>query len=152
MAVGGQQGAPGFDAERLRAARRDARLTQRELAAQVGATETAIANWEGGGRSPRVDRLAQLARALGVRPIDLTDAAGTGTPSLLQLRLGAGLLQEQVAERAGMTRQKYQTLETGAVASLSGADATALAGALDVDAGEVRAAHAVSRAEHLGTS
>jgi transcriptional regulator with XRE-family HTH domain len=151
MPVGGQQGAPGFDAERLRAARRAAHLTQRQLADQVGVTETAIANWEGGGRSPRVDRLGQLARALGVRPIDLTDAAGTGTPSLLQLRLGAGLLQEQVAEAARMTRQKYQTLEGGATAGLRGADVAALAEALGVDAIEVRAAHAVSRAEYLGT-
>jgi transcriptional regulator with XRE-family HTH domain len=144
---GGQQGAPGFRGDRLRAARRAAGKTQLRLSQELGVHETVVANWERGERVPRVDRLGELARALGVRPADLTDLAEDGPASLQVLRVGAGLLQEQVAARAGLTRTKYAALERGEIASLSERDCAALAGVLRVDADQVRSAHAVSRAE-----
>jgi transcriptional regulator with XRE-family HTH domain len=146
VAGGGQQGAPGFDGRRLRAARRAAGLTQLQLSELVGVHETAVTNWERGERVPRVDRLRVLAAALKVRPADLTDLAEDGPASLQALRVGAGLLQDQVAAGAGLTRTKYAALERGEIASLSGRDAAALARVLGVGVGVVRTAHAVSRA------
>jgi transcriptional regulator with XRE-family HTH domain len=55
----------------VRAARRQAGLTQRELAERVGTTQSAVARWEAGGDSPRLDTLAALLRACGVEA-DLT--------------------------------------------------------------------------------
>jgi transcriptional regulator with XRE-family HTH domain len=142
-------GAPGFDGRRLRDARRAARLTQRQLGERLGVGETGVANWETGQRVPRTDRLGELARILGVRPADFTSVEGERAASLLRLRVSAGLLQEQVAAQAGLTRTKYSALERGEIASLSDRDAVALAGAMHVHADEVRAAHTVSRAEHV---
>jgi transcriptional regulator with XRE-family HTH domain len=67
----------------------------------------------------------------------------------VQLRVAAGLLQEQVAERARLTRTKYSALERGEIASLSTRDAAALADALGTTGEEIRSAHAVGRAAHL---
>jgi transcriptional regulator with XRE-family HTH domain len=149
VAGGGQQGAPGFDGGRLRAARRAAGLTQLQLSEELGVHETAVTNWERGERVPRVDRLGELARALKVRPADLTDSADDGPGSLQALRVAAGLLQDQVAAGAGLTRTKYAALERGEVASVSERDCAALAGVLGVHPADVGAAHAVSRAEYL---
>ena len=207
-------GTPGFDGRRLRAARRSAGLTQAQLAQQVGVPTTGVANWETGYRAPRADRLAELARLLGVPPSELTSvptdrdaaierlrlAAGqyavafdaavdagwgpadlerlgfpllapdvvlaggrrpavpgerAGSPpaaastSLAQLRVFAGLLQDQAAARAGLTRTKYSALERGEIGSLSAQDSAALADAFGVDVEAVRAAHAVGRAAFL---
>src|SRR5260370_15089218 len=150
MTGGGQQGAPGFEGGRVRAARQAARLTQRQVADRLGVHFTVVANWEAGRRIPRVDRLGELARQLGVRPAELTSAADdTGPPSLRHLRVGAGLLQEHVADRTRMSRQKYAALERGEIATLGDADARALAGTLGVGRDEVRTAQAVSRAAFL---
>jgi len=50
----------------VRAARQQAGLTQRELAERVGTTQSAIARWEAGADSPRLDTLSTLLRACGV--------------------------------------------------------------------------------------
>jgi transcriptional regulator with XRE-family HTH domain len=146
---GGQQGAPGFRGDRLRAARRAAGMTQLQLSAEPGVHEMVVANWERGQRVPRVDRLRELARALNVSAADLTDLAEDGPASLQALRVAASLLQEQVAARAGLTRTKYAALERGEIASLSQRDCAALAAVLGVGVGELRTAHAVSRAGPL---
>jgi len=149
VSVGGQQGAPGFDGRRLRQARRAAGLTQLQLSEKLGVHETHVTNWERGERVPRVDRLGELARVLRVKPADLTDPAEDGPASLRALRVAAGLLQDRVAEGAGLTRTKYAALERGEVAGLSDRDCAALAKVLRVHREEVRAAHAVSRSEFL---
>lgn len=142
-------GAPGFDGRRLREARRAAGMTQRQLAEQLGIPDTGVINWETGQRAPRTDRLPELARILGKHPADLTAPAEDRAPSLVELRVAAGLLQNQVATRAGLTRTKYSALERGEIASLSTRDTQALATALGTAAEEVRAAHAVGRAAYL---
>ena len=149
MAGGGQQGAPGFDGQRLRRARQAAGLTQLQLSEALGVHETHVTNWERGERVPRVDRLGKLAQVLRVKPTDLTDLAEDGPPSLKALRVAAGLLQDQLAERAGLTRTKYAALERGEIVGLSDRDGAALAGVLGVRSEEVRAAHAVSRSGFL---
>jgi transcriptional regulator with XRE-family HTH domain len=50
----------------IRAARRAAGLTQQQLAALVGTTQSAIARWESASESPRLDSLASVLRACGV--------------------------------------------------------------------------------------
>ena len=55
----------------VRTARREAGLTQRELAERVGTTQSAIARWEAGAESPRLDTLSSLLRACGIEG-DLT--------------------------------------------------------------------------------
>ena len=49
----------------IREARRRARLTQKVLAAKLGTTQSAIARWENGAVSPRVDTLDRMLRACG---------------------------------------------------------------------------------------
>lgn len=49
----------------VRAARLEAGLTQRELAERVGTTQSAVARWEAGAESTRLDTLASLLRACG---------------------------------------------------------------------------------------
>lgn len=57
--------------EVVRAARLDAGLTQQQLADRVGTTQSAIARWESGADTPRLDSLAALLRACGFEA-DLT--------------------------------------------------------------------------------
>lgn len=146
--VGGRQGATGFDGARLRALRHRAKLSQRALGALIGADITVIANYENGRAVPRVDRLGQLAVALGASPVDLLPA-DVGVESLERLRVRGGMLQADVAERAGMTRTKYAAIERGQTATISPADARTLADILDVDLEQVLSAQAVARAAFL---
>lgn len=143
--VEGRRGGRGFDGARLRALRHRAKLSQRALGLAIGADEMVIASYENGRAAPRVDRLGQLALALGACPADLLPA-DYELDSLERLRVKAGMLQAEVAERAGMTRTKYAAIERGQTATVSPADARTLAGILGVDVDEVLAAQAVTRA------
>jgi transcriptional regulator with XRE-family HTH domain len=49
----------------LRALRGDAGLSQGELAARLGTTQSAISRWEHDGDAPRLATLAEIARACG---------------------------------------------------------------------------------------
>lgn len=53
--------------ERLRAARRRAGLTQRELAAKAGVSAMSISRYECGRRYPSGRTLLKITRALGIR-------------------------------------------------------------------------------------
>lgn len=146
--VGGRQGAAGFDGTRLRSLRRAAKLSQRELADMIGADSPVIANYENGRALPRVDRLRELATALGVDPSELLPS-GVGVSSLERLRVRAGLLQADVAERAGMTRTKYAAIERGQTATIGADDAHALAAVLEVDVDGILIAQALARASFV---
>jgi transcriptional regulator with XRE-family HTH domain len=148
VVIGGRQGATGFNGARLRALRHGAKLSQRELGELIGADFTVIANYENGRAAPRVDRLGQLAQALGASPADLLPD-DYGVESLERLRVQAGMLQADVAERAGMTRTKYAAIERGQTATINQADARMLAVILEVDLEQVLAAQAVARAAFL---
>src|SRR6476661_6987823 len=50
----------------IREARRRAGLTQAELAARAGTTQSVIARWERGGSRPTVERLTALVDACGL--------------------------------------------------------------------------------------
>ncbi len=57
--------------ERLRALRKKASLTQEQLADNTGFSLMTIRRWEWGERSPRVEEVKALAKALGVSEADL---------------------------------------------------------------------------------
>jgi SOS-response transcriptional repressor LexA len=52
--------------ERIRARRKELRLTQKDLASKVGVSHVSISQWEKDETAPRGDNLLALARALGV--------------------------------------------------------------------------------------
>lgn len=54
-------------AELVYTTRTDAGLTQIQLAAAMGTSQSAIAAWENGARTPGVDALERLAKACGKR-------------------------------------------------------------------------------------
>lgn len=60
-------------ADRIRAARKKAGLTQRALAALLGVDKSAVAQWEGGGGGAgiKMANLVEVARICGVRPSEL---------------------------------------------------------------------------------
>lgn len=147
--AGGRQGAAGFDPGRLRAARMAARLTQTALAAAADVHPNEVGYWEAGTRVPQVETVAVLARALGLRPADLLEPSASGRPTLRQLRVAAGLSQEQAADRAGLQKHRYAALERGEAARLTDTEVDALARALDVGPDRARTAQAASRADRL---
>jgi transcriptional regulator with XRE-family HTH domain len=53
----------------LREARTRARLTQRDLAARAGTTQSVVARIEAGSGSPRMETVERLLRAAGFRPV-----------------------------------------------------------------------------------
>lgn len=53
----------------MAAARVNAELTQKELAAECGVTETTVVNWEKGTSHPHIKRLPLLEKAYGI-PLD----------------------------------------------------------------------------------
>ena len=64
--------------------RKQARLSQEELAARVGGSRQAVSKWELGDATPEVDKLVALARVFGVTTDELLSpeepAAGTPPP------------------------------------------------------------------------
>ncbi|MGH9379885.1 MAG: helix-turn-helix domain-containing protein [Thermoanaerobaculia bacterium] len=52
----------------IREARRRAGLTQAELAARLGTTQSAVARWEGGAHEPAFATVARAVRACGLDP------------------------------------------------------------------------------------
>jgi DNA-binding transcriptional regulator YiaG len=61
-------------AELVYATRTQAGLTQAELAAAMGTSQSAIAAWENGARTPGIEALERLARACG-RKLHITIGA-----------------------------------------------------------------------------
>ncbi len=62
----------------IREARSRANLTQEELAERLGTTQSAIARWEKGDVSPRLDTFEKLATACGLT-LRLVPARRRGT-------------------------------------------------------------------------
>ena len=57
--------------DRLRKLRKKSGLTQEKLADAVGVSLLTLFRWEKGERSPRIDEIKALAKALGVSEADL---------------------------------------------------------------------------------
>ena len=58
---------------KIRAARKERGVSQRELARALGVAQSTLSRMERGERRVSVDRLIAIARALGVRPSDMMD-------------------------------------------------------------------------------
>lgn len=57
--------------ERIRRLRRARAMTQAELAAAAGVSDVTVVRWEGGGNVPQLTKVRAIAKALGVKPIDI---------------------------------------------------------------------------------
>lgn len=89
---------------RLAALRRDAGLTQTELALAIGEKQQTVAYWERSSRPPRSDAIPKLARVLGI-PVDalLSDSAAPPTPTK---PVHAGKVQKLFEEVARLPRRQ----------------------------------------------
>jgi len=59
--------------DNLKRLRKAAGFTQKRLGEIIGAGESTISEWESGKRAPDIERLPDIARALGDQPIELLD-------------------------------------------------------------------------------
>ena len=66
---------PVFFGEKIRNARKALGLTQRQLAEQIGVSNTSISNWEKGLSRPDADLIQELCRALNLQPNDIYGTA-----------------------------------------------------------------------------
>jgi len=138
--VGGRNSVPGYSPRRLRAARRKAGMTQRQLAAQLGIARQNVTRWETPGAvMPRVTTLREIAAAIGIPFTELLDDTARG---LAGLRAAAGLTQRQLADAAEVPRSTVSALERGEIATLAPGIVGRLAATLDVDVEDVVEAHA----------
>jgi transcriptional regulator with XRE-family HTH domain len=77
--------------QRLRKARRQAKLTQEALGKRVGLSRTSITNIEQGNQHVGLHLLYELAKAVGLRPVELLpdeQAATSLSPSLDDVLVG----------------------------------------------------------------
>lgn len=85
--------------ERIRILRREAGLTQKELAAAIGVTDRTYQNYEAGASLPPSGVLARLGEVLGVR-VDMLTGGSASAPETENAELAA-LLAEMQALFAG---------------------------------------------------
>ena len=99
--------------ERLARARQEAGLTQSELARELGLSSgTRVSLWERGAEQPRPRFIPELARLLGVAPLDLL-VGDPDEPIISALRLAAGLTRDEVWERAQIAKMTYHRIDRG---------------------------------------
>ncbi|MFD7161362.1 helix-turn-helix transcriptional regulator [Kribbella sp. NPDC059898] len=131
---------PAFSPTRLAQMREARGLSHTALAELVGVRRQEVIRWQNQAspRVPRPQMQKKLADALGVELVDLLEAT---TETLATLRRKHGLRQEDLAERAGLSRSTLQALETGKIATLRPEFAERLAEVLGLKADEVARAH-----------
>lgn len=71
--------------ERIRRYRNEVDMTQRELAEEVGLTESAIRNYERDIRTPGDEQIERIAKALGVSPDAIRDIGVEGARGALEV-------------------------------------------------------------------
>ena len=64
--------------EKIKKARTEAKMTQKELAEKCGMADSAIRKYESGKVVPKLDTIAKIARAMGLYDGDLVDAGQWG--------------------------------------------------------------------------
>jgi len=92
----------GFDAARLRDARRAANLTLEVLAARADVSQAAIGAWELGSNAPEPQWIASVCRVLGITIRSLVNLAEEEA-ELRDFRSWRGLSQRQVASALGIS-------------------------------------------------
>ena len=101
-----------FAPGRLRELRQQAGLSMTQLAERAQIPRPNISNYESGARSVGFDAVVALADALGVNPLELTDA-DRGALTLADLRLNARRSRVELATAAGVSYDTWYGIETG---------------------------------------
>lgn len=130
-----QETSPESFAKRLKRLRKEAHLTQQDVADYFKTSPQSYAQWEKGQRSPSKESLEKLASYFGVSVSYLVGESDTidygafkeqSTPTRLsddktfierlkELRKQSGLTQQQVAEYLDITQSAYAQWETGRI-------------------------------------
>lgn len=92
--------------EKLRLLRKNAGLTQRQVADAVGVTYRTYQNYEAGASSPSGDVASRLAAALGVSTDTLLGAAPASAPEAPDRALSALLAEMQALFAGGALREE----------------------------------------------
>ncbi|MFL0580635.1 helix-turn-helix domain-containing protein [Dietzia sp. 179-F 9C3 NHS] len=87
-------------------------VTAEDLAVHLGTSTSAVHGWLASRRVPEPPVLLALARALRLRPADLT-LIDEAQERLADLRIHAGLLQAAAAEAAGLRQPQLSKMERG---------------------------------------
>ncbi|MEU9273021.1 helix-turn-helix domain-containing protein [Streptomyces sp. NPDC048251] len=104
-----------FSGARLRQARLQApagALSAEELAGRVEASKAQILAYENDQRVPDPPRIRQLARALGIHPLQLADQSGKHEWQLADLRRANGLRASDLCSQLELKPHSYRKLET----------------------------------------
>lgn len=96
----------------LRAAMSRRGVTVDDLAVHLGTSTSTVHGWLSARRVPEPPVLVSLARALGLRPEDLT-LVDEASERLHDLRIHAGLLQAEAAHLAGLRQPQLSKMERG---------------------------------------
>lgn len=94
--------------ERIRQARKNAGLTQAELAHKLGISAAGIAQWENDLRNPKIETVKKIADALGVEAWTLVDPAVAGQSGAVEIP--AGLPDETRAYLERLASERAQVL------------------------------------------
>lgn len=92
--------------ERIKAARKKAGMTQKELADKLGIPYQGISQYERGVRNPKIDTLEKIADSLGVTLEELLSARTQGIPPAYSLPIESGM----VATLDWHARKNHRTL------------------------------------------
>ncbi|MBW4818179.1 MULTISPECIES: helix-turn-helix transcriptional regulator [Rhodococcus] len=139
-----------FVPDALKKRRESLGMSRPDLARFADVSVTAIADWEKGRRTPGIDTLVQVAKALKCEITDLVDVPD-GVRSLADLRILAGLTQPQLGRVTNISTTAIGALERAEV-RLTDERAAVLAEALGVDAEAVRAGYDKARNRGIGES
>ena len=91
----------------MRAVRRAAGFTQKELASELGVEAITVSRWERGVTSPSLSRLRGIAELTGTTVSELVRAPEASTAHALEL----AALRDELAETREMVARIAQTLE-----------------------------------------
>ena len=127
-----------FAPGRLRTLRQQAGLTVTQLAERAQIPRPNISSYESGARTVGFDAAVAIAEALGVDPLELTDA-NPNALTLADLRLRARRSRVELAAAAGVSYDTWYAIETGR-RRLTDDVAARIAEVLDVTIDELRAA------------
>lgn len=84
---------------RIREARERSDLSQGQLAAELGKTQTAISQWEGGKRVPTLDDLIEISRALDIDVREFLPPPAPREPVRLLLRAAAADISPRLVQQ-----------------------------------------------------
>jgi len=94
--------------DHIRKRRLDLKLFQRQVADQIGVTESTIFNWESNETSPQVHHLPKIIRFLGYNPLPETESLRERL--ILRQKL-LGLSQKAMAKRLGVDETTLRKCE-----------------------------------------